>query len=85
MRSRIGIALLSLSCLAGGAAGWAAEPKQDKPAGAPAMGAAEMEAMMKAATPGDQHKMLARMVGDWTFTQKFWMAPGQPPGESSGT
>ena len=35
--------------------------------------------------PGEQHKQLARMSGDWTFTQKFWMAPGQPPGESSGT
>lgn len=85
MRSRIGIAVLSLSCLAVGAAGWAAEPKQDKPQGAPQMSGPEMEAMMKAMTPGEQHKQLAQMAGDWTFTQKFWMAPGQPPGESSGT
>ncbi len=57
------------------------EPK----AGAPAMDAAMQEAMMKAMTPGDQHKLLARLVGDWTFTNKMWMAPGQPPSESSGT
>lgn len=44
-----------------------------------------MEAMADAATPGDQHKYLGRMVGDWTYTSKFWMAPGQPPMESTGT
>jgi len=82
MRSRIGIALLSLSCLAVGAGAWAAEPS--KPAGAPPMD--EMMAMMaKAATPGQPHKLLARYVGDWTYTQKMWMAPGQPPAETSGT
>jgi hypothetical protein len=25
------------------------------------------------------------MAGDWTFTSKMWMAPNQPPAESSGT
>ena len=55
-----------------------------KPAGAPAMGAAE-EAMMKAMAPGEQQKKLARFVGDWTFTNKAWMAPGQPPIEAAGT
>jgi hypothetical protein len=57
---------------------------QDKPK-EPAMGNADMEAMMKAATPGEQQKKLARMVGDWTFTNKLWMAPDQPPVESGGT
>jgi Protein of unknown function (DUF1579) len=57
------------------------KPKED----APAMGGPEMEAMMKAMTPGEPHKHLARMAGDWTFTNKMWMAPGQPPAESSGT
>jgi hypothetical protein len=55
------------------------------PAGAPAMGGPEMEAMIKAMTPGEEHKHLARMAGDWTFTNTFWMAPGQPPMESTGT
>lgn len=82
MRSRIGIA--ALSCLLLASLAGAAEPEKPKPQGAPAMGGAEMEAMMKAMTPGEQQKQLAQMAGDWTFTQKFWM-PGQPAGESSGT
>lgn len=59
---------------------------QDKPKEpAPAMGNSDMEAMMKAMAPGEQQKKLARLAGDWTFTNKAWMAPGQPPMESSGT
>lgn len=58
---------------------------QDKPKeAAPAMSAAD-EAMMKAMAPGEPQKKLARLAGDWTFTNKSWMAPGQPPVESSGT
>jgi hypothetical protein len=58
---------------------------QDKPAAPPAMGGAEMDAMMKTMSPGPQHKLLAQRAGDWTYTNKMWMAPGQPPIESSGT
>jgi Protein of unknown function (DUF1579) len=60
---------------------------QDKPKepAAPAMGAAEMEAMTKAMSPGEPHKRLARMAGDWTYTNKMWMAPNQPPEDSTGT
>lgn len=58
---------------------------QDKPKDAPGMHSAEMEAMMKATSPGEQQKRLARMAGDWTFTNQAWMAPGQPPMESKGT
>ena len=59
---------------------------QDKPKeGAPAMGGPEMEAMMKAMSPGEPHKLLSRYTGDWTFTNKMWMDPSQPPAESSGT
>lgn len=43
------------------------------------------EAMMKAMTPGENHKLLGKFVGDWTFTNKMWMAPSQPPMESNGT
>lgn len=57
----------------------------EPPAGAPAMGGPEMEAMMKAMTPGEEHQHLAQIAGDWTFTSSMWMAPGQPPMESSGT
>ncbi|MES1211819.1 MAG: DUF1579 domain-containing protein [Acidobacteriota bacterium] len=49
-------------------------------------GEAEMTAaMMKAAQPGEQHKHLARYVGDWEYTSKMWMMPGQPAAESKGT
>jgi hypothetical protein len=44
-----------------------------------------MQAMMKAATPGENHQILAKLVGDWKFTNKMWTAPGQPPTESPGT
>ena len=44
-----------------------------------------MEAMMKAMAPGENHKHLARYAGDWTFTNKMWMDPSQPPAESTGT
>jgi len=59
---------------------------QKKPdAAPPGMDQAAMEMMMKAATPGPQHQHLAKMVGDWTFTNTFWMAPGAPPQQSTGT
>ena len=58
---------------------------QDKPKPAPAMSNTEMEAMMKGAAPGEQQKKLARFVGDWTFTNTLWMAPGAPPVTSTGT
>jgi hypothetical protein len=60
-----------------------AQDKSKEPA--PAMGAAEMEAMMKAMSPGEPHKHLARMAGDWTYSSKMWMDPSAPPAESSGT
>src|ERR1043165_7932011 len=46
---------------------------------------AMMEAWMKASTPGDAHKKLDNMVGTWDVTVKSWMAPGEPPMESTGT
>jgi hypothetical protein len=45
---------------------------------------AMMEAWMKAATPGDAHKLLEPFVGTFDTTVKSWMAPGAPPMESSG-
>lgn len=51
-----------------------------------AMGSpAEMEAWMKAMTPGAEHKGLEGMVGTWDATVKMWMDPSQPPSESTGT
>jgi hypothetical protein len=46
---------------------------------------AEMEAYMKAGTPGSQHKKLASTVGTYEIKMKSWQAPGQPPMEETGT
>jgi hypothetical protein len=59
----------------------AAQDKPTLPPGQQAM----MDAMMKAATPGPNHKMLASMVGDWTFVMRMWMDPSAPPTETTGT
>jgi hypothetical protein len=73
---------LSLSLLAVCGAAFAQDKAKEQPMG---MGQADMEAMMKSMAPGEHQKQLARMAGDWTFTNKAWMAPGQPPVEASGT
>lgn len=45
---------------------------------------AMMEKMVELATPGPNHEALTSMEGDWTFTSRFWMKPGDPPAESTG-
>lgn len=45
---------------------------------------AEMEAMMKAATPGDAHKKLNAMAGTFNADVKMWMEPGAPPSGGTG-
>ena len=45
---------------------------------------AMMDAMMKAATPGEPHKKLEAMVGTFDATVKMWMDPSKPPEESAG-
>lgn len=44
-----------------------------------------MKKWMDAMTPGDIQKGMAKMTGDWTYTSKLWMAPGQEPMQSTGT
>ena len=44
-----------------------------------------MEVWKKAATPGAPHKLLASRAGSWTAKTRFWMTPGEPPMESTGT
>jgi hypothetical protein len=46
---------------------------------------AAMDAMMKAATPGDAHKNLAGLVGTWDATVKMYSQPGAPAQISTGT
>lgn len=84
MKNRSTIAVLFLLVLCCTVVSALAQDKPKEPA-APAMSAAEMEAMQKAGTPGEPQKRLGRLVGDWTFTNTMWMAPGQPPATSTGT
>lgn len=81
MKAR-GIAMLCLISLAGVSPVLAQNQKVD---GTPPGEAESMAAMMKAAQPGEEHKHLGRMAGDWEYTSKMWMAPGQAPDESKGT
>src|SRR5574341_295576 len=44
-----------------------------------------MEIYQKVGTPGEQHKLLAKLEGSWITKSKGWMEPDKPPVESSGT
>lgn len=46
---------------------------------------AAMEAMMKASTPGENHKKLEAFVGTFDVKVKTWEKPGAAPQESAGT
>ena len=46
---------------------------------------AAMEAMAKYGTPGEFHKKLDPLAGDWTFKASFTMAPGATAFEMTGT
>jgi len=64
----------------------APEKKEEKKSSQP--GEAEMMAMMmQLATPGENHKLLAHSVGDWSFKVKMWNNgdTNAAPTESSGS
>ena len=46
---------------------------------------AEMDAYMKAGTPGAPHKAMAAKVGTYEAKVKSWHEPGKPPMEETGT
>ncbi len=64
-----------------------AAKKGDKTAGGQPSESDMMAMMMELAKPGENHKLLARAVGTWTYTVKMWMTPDPkaPPSESSGS
>ena len=43
-----------------------------------------MEKWMKYATPGEAHKFLQKMAGEWEATSKMWMQPGAEPTITKG-
>jgi hypothetical protein len=71
------VAVAALATLAGA-------QQQKKPEMTPAQ-KAEMEAYMKAGTPGAPHKALAATVGSYDLKIKSWHEPGGPPMEDPGT
>jgi hypothetical protein len=44
-----------------------------------------LKAIAEAGKPGAEHKKLEPLVGQWTFTLKFWTDASQPPAELKGT
>lgn len=60
-----------------------AAPAMAQEKGAPASDPM-MDAMMKAGTPGPEHKVLESWVGTWSAKVKM-NVPGMPPAESNGT
>jgi Protein of unknown function (DUF1579) len=63
----------------------AASAQQEKPPAMTAEQKAEMEAYMKAGTPGEPHKALAATAGTYSLRVKSWHEPGSPPMEEVGT
>ncbi|MCK5392252.1 MAG: DUF1579 domain-containing protein [Deltaproteobacteria bacterium] len=37
------------------------------------------------ATPGDGHKIMWQLEGNWNYSLKYWTSPNAPPEESTGT
>lgn len=72
-----------LLCLSLGATVVAAEEK--KPAAPTPEQKAQMDAMMKAITPGEAHKKLEPFVGTFEVKVTTWMDPAAPPQQSTGT
>ena len=72
------IAVLALTTLAG------AQQTQKAPEVTPEL-KAEMEAYMKAGTPGAPHKALASTAGSYDLKIKHWHQPGVPAMEETGS
>lgn len=74
------VVVIGLAVAAG--AGAADAPKKDAP---PMDDKAAMEAMAKAAAPGDAHKKLEPLAGSFEVKSKSWMDPSKPPEETTGS
>jgi hypothetical protein len=72
------ITALALTTLAG------AQQTQNAPVMTPEQ-KAEMEAYMKAGTPGAPHKALASSAGDYDVKIRHWHQPDGPPMDETGT
>lgn len=43
-----------------------------------------MEAFIAAITPGEPHRYLASLEGEWTYSQAMWEVPGEEPMRATG-
>lgn len=79
------VLLSAAICLPSSAQDKPDKKNDEKPAGAPSE--ADTAAMMELSKPGENHKLLASGVGQWTYTVKAWTDPDPkaPPTTSSGT
>ncbi len=78
-----GFLVLGFVAIASAASGGDEKAKKAAPKGPPDE-KAMMEAMMKAATPGEAHKKLEPIVGTFEAKVTMWMDPSKPPEESTG-
>ncbi len=44
-----------------------------------------MDIYKEAGTPGEPHKLFARLAGSWATRTRGWMEPDKPPTEGTGT
>ena len=81
-RTRTSVAVVAFAAIV--AAGAWGQQAGKQPEMTPEQKAA-MEAWMKAATPGEGHKLLEPTIGNWNVAMSMWEKPGDPPQKSSGT
>jgi hypothetical protein len=87
MNKKVTVAVLLALALALTMAAVAQEPGKKPEGGAPQMTPemkAAMEAMMRAATPGENHKLMETMAGTFKAVVKTFHGPGAPPEVSEG-
>lgn len=80
MTIRFFVSLFSACILATGCMSKAA-PKPDAGASSPVRSQEEIARFTK---PNETHQQLATLVGDWTYTVKWWMAPNTDAQEMEG-
>jgi hypothetical protein len=78
----VGLGLLTFASLN------AQQSEVQPPAGGPQLPpgwtAADMQAVMEAATPGEMHKEMAKDIGTWECETTIWMTPDSEPVKSPG-
>lgn len=81
------LALVIFLCLGARAvSAWAQnDPKSDKGAAMEKMHQEMMTKWMEYSTPGEGHKALEPLVGNWDYTVSWWESPGSKPQKSTGT